>query len=167
MAIKTIMFDMDGTNCQFYESKECLEEMYSGTYFKYLTPYGNVLIAVKMLIEMGYRVGIISACVTECSKEEKEFWLHYYLPEIDKKNILLCDVGKNKAEEYVKAGGDLSNTILVDDYTKNLDEWEAAGGIGVKARNELNGTNGTWQKHSFNYKDTPEEIAKYLADLAA
>lgn len=162
--IKKVLFDMDGTIAQFYENKECLEEMYSGTYFKYLTPYGNVLMAAKMLIENGYEVGIISACVTEKSKEEKLFWLHYYLPEIKSENILFCDFGADKAKEYTAQGGELSHTILVDDYTKNLVEWETAGGISVKLRNELNGTNGTWRKRSINYKDSPEDIYHYLAD---
>ena len=156
------MFDLDGTTCQFYEHPECLEEMYSGTYFKYLTPYENLLIAIKMLIERGHEVGIISACVTESSKHEKQFWCHYNLPEINPENILLCDVGLNKAEEYVKQGGDLGKTMLIDDYTKNLNEWKDAGGIAVKFRNELNGTNGTWKGKSVRYTDTPEEIVEYL-----
>lgn len=159
------MFDMDGTICQFYAHPECLEEMYSGTYFKYLTPYENVFIAIKMLIERGNDVGIISACVTESSKYEKQFWLHYNLPEIDPENILLCDVGLNKAEEYKKMGGNLGKTMLIDDYTRNLMQWKDSGGIAVKMRNELNGTNGTWKAHSFWYTDTPEKIVEYLESV--
>ena len=53
---------------------------------------------------------------------------------IPKENIVLCRLGINKAKHIEnKLNIKIDKTcILLDDYTKNLVEWENAGGIGIK-----------------------------------
>ena len=162
---KKILFDMDGTLAMFYKRPDCLECMWEPGYFKYLEPYTNVLISAKILMERGYEVGVLSACVTDTAKKEKLYWLKYMFPELST-NILLCNVGENKAEVAKKAGFDMKNCILVDDYTKNCQEWTAGGGTAIKIINEINGKNGTWTGHRFNYEDIPENIVQTITDIA-
>ena len=40
------------------------------------------------------------------------------------------------------------NWILIDDFSKNLHRWEAAGGTGIKILNGINATKGTWTGYS-------------------
>ena len=61
-------------------------------------------------------------------------WIKKYLYNIPKENICFCRIGENKAE-IIK--NKLNITIdktcyLLDDYTKNLNQWENFGGIGIK-----------------------------------
>jgi hypothetical protein len=61
-------------------------------------------------------------------------WLEKYLPNIKEENITLCRLGTNKAQIIQ----DKYNIIidkecyLLDDYTKNLNEWEQYNGSGIK-----------------------------------
>lgn len=163
---KKILFDMDGTLAMFYKNPACLECMYEEKYFKYLEPYTNVLIAAKMLIEQGYDVGVLSACVTPVSMDEKRFWMRYFLPEVKEENIVLCNVGENKSEVLTQRGYDTTQCILIDDYTKNCIQWEAGGGKAIKIINEINGKNGTWAGLRFNYEDYPEDIVEFIKGVA-
>ena len=40
--------------------------------------------------------------------------------------------GENKSEQVRNMGYDLTKTILVDDYCKNLSDWIEAGGLAIK-----------------------------------
>ena len=91
---------------------------------------------------------ILSACVSTpyCMREKRD-WLYKYLPFIPKRNIILIKVGENKADmvEFFLDTELTKEDILIDDYTKNLTEWEFAGGTGIKALNGINGKNGVWK----------------------
>ena len=51
-----------------------------------------------------------------------------------KENIVLCRLGINKAKHIEnKLNIKIDKTcVLLDDYTKNLTEWESVGGLGIK-----------------------------------
>lgn len=149
--MKRIFIDMDGTVADFYQESDCLERMTEEGFFRNLRP-----MAFAQDLQGMANVGlvdakdmyILSACVdTTYCRDEKREWIAEYLPFIKEENILLMNVGENKAEyvEYM-LGRDLTKEdILFDDYTKNLNEWEWAGGLGVKALNGINGKSGNWQ----------------------
>ena len=49
-------------------------------------------------------------------------------------NICFCRLGQNKAQEIERVL-DIKvdkTCVLLDDYTKNLTEWESVGGVGIK-----------------------------------
>ena len=61
-------------------------------------------------------------------------WVQKYIPNIQYNNIVICRIGENKANAIKrKLGISIDNECyLLDDYTKNLVEWEQAGGKGIK-----------------------------------
>ena len=164
---KKIFCDLDGTVARFYENRAtCLEDMYGVGFFKYLNPYMSMIYSIKSLISLGFKVYPCTACVTEHSKDEKREWLHALLPEIPEDNYILCEVGQNKADVVKGLGFDnFANCCLIDDYTRNLNDWTAAGGRSIKFRNELNGTNGTWSGPSIYWNSSASEIVAEVINI--
>lgn len=140
---KTIRYfvDMDGTIARFYEDEACLEKMFERGYFENLRSYEKLVADIRKLIKCGKNVYILSACVnTPYCKEEKIKWLTKYLPEIPAENILLIDANENKTEIVKKKGFENDINVLLDDYGKNLREWEDGlpFGLAIKVINEIN-----------------------------
>lgn len=67
---------------------------------------------------------------------------------VPSKNIVICRVGENKAQ-VIKSKLDITidkTTVLLDDYTKNLVEWESAGGVGIKRLTKVaDNSTGKWK----------------------
>lgn len=128
----TICFDMDNTLCLFspFGSEELsMKRMYSKGFYRELTCFSEASSVIENLQRFGFKVKILSACIdTPYCKPEKTAWIHYHLPTIKDEDIILVDVGENKAD-YIE---DIHTTILVDDYYKNIQDFYNAGGIGVK-----------------------------------
>lgn len=133
--------DMDGTLTK-WESVP-IEVVASKGYFRNLTPEFNVLRMVRRMIaeDNGIEVFILSAVFQDdhsvCEKKE---WLHEFLPEMAEENMVFVPYGEKKGE-YVREAG----AFLLDDFSRNLHEWE---GVGVKIYNGINGTHGTWSGYS-------------------
>lgn len=145
---KLIFFDMDGTLARFYEKPNYLEQMYEKGFFFGLKPYK----LVEQLNNDNHldwnNIYIISACVgTDYCRAEKVAWCQHYLPKLPLHHILLCDVGENKAEMVGDHLGDATDDIecwLVDDYSKNICEWEmyAPTFNAIKFKNGINNKSG-------------------------
>ena len=163
--MRKIYIDMDGTLAKFYENREtCLEDMFCEGFFKNLNAYQNMIDAFEMVYQYlkDVEIYILSACVTDICKKEKREWLKEYMPWLDDDHILLCNVGDNKS---AVVGHVDKNCILIDDYSKNTTEWTAAGGLAIKAINEINDTTGTWRGEKMNCFSTPEKNYFYLYDI--
>ncbi len=140
-----LFVDMDGTLAEWRQTLK-FEELYEPGYFACLCPNEPVLAAVKDLLTMDVCEGYICSCYLENSqfaKSEKLEWLRDYLPEVSQDHILLVPDGSSKAN-YIPDGIKPTD-ILLDDYSRNLHEWVAAGGVGLKLMNGINGTRGTWK----------------------
>lgn len=61
------------------------------------------------------------------SKHDKMRWIEKHLRPLPKLNHIL--VRRDKQKFATKDG---VPNILIDDWSKNIDEWKAAGGIGIK-----------------------------------
>lgn len=61
-------------------------------------------------------------------------WIDKYLPNINVENITICRLGQNKVRIIQDKYNITINEecYLLDDYTKNLNEWESFGGKGIK-----------------------------------
>lgn len=100
-------------------------------FLKNLLPYKNIS-KINEYAETA-QIYIISASPNEKADQDKQAWIEKYLSNIPIENRLVCRIGVNKAEFLKSKGIEInSECYLLDDYTKNLTEWEAAGGIGIK-----------------------------------
>ena len=127
-----IFLDLDGTLARF-NVRNALQRFENEIgFFENLLPYKNIGEVDRLANKRN--VYIISASPNIRCDLEKMFWIRKYLPNLPIENIVICRIGDNKAEIIKqKLGVDINaETYLLDDYTKNLVEWETAGGVGVK-----------------------------------
>lgn len=152
-----IFIDMDGTLAKWNNVE--FEQLFERGYFRNLDPNKALIRDVEYLIDCGKDVYILSAYLTESdhAKREKQAWLNQYLPELSSEKQIFVPCGIGKAEYLKRMRFSITNNdYLVDDYTKNLLEWKAAGGTGIKFLNGINHTRGTW--NGLMLKGTFDEI---------
>lgn len=127
-----LFLDLDGTLARFNVPNALARfETEEGFFFK-LKPYKNIEV-INKLAETG-NVYIISASPNVNADNDKMQWVQKYIPNVPFDNIIICRCGENKATK-IRSVLDLemiNDCILLDDYTKNLIEWEQSGGIGIK-----------------------------------
>ena len=149
--IINLFVDMDGTIAKFYHKKNYLEKMYEKGYFENLPEYAMAKHINRLAEEYtSVNVYILSACIeSEYCEQEKVAWLLEHMPNINPNNFIFTRVGEIKVDKAVEK---LDNgccgmiNILLDDYTKNLEEWQVADNfIGIKFINGINDTTKTWQ----------------------
>lgn len=159
-----LFVDMDGTLAEF-KTVDTLETLYEKDYFINLNPNENVLGAIKQLIaENDFDVYILSAYLTDSryALEEKNAWLDKYLPELPQEKRLFVPCGTDKS--VAVPGLIRPDDYLLDDYTKNLSEWEPPA-RGIKLINGINHTNGTWQGDKIQFTHAPEELSSMISDV--
>lgn len=151
--------DMDGTLCH-WKTNASDEELMQQGFFLTMNPMERVIQAVRLLIQDGNDVYILSKYMTESfyALSEKNTWLDKYLPECDKEHRIFCPY--NEPKFSLVPDGLRGDDILIDDYSPNLFEWEAHGGKALKIMNGLNGTKMTWQGAKIFGTDAPEKIKK-------
>lgn len=174
---KRLFLDMDGTLARFHDvDKQFIEAMWQQGFYTGLKPFENMVEGVKLFIKQHPEVDvyILSAFLDTDPPfviGEKNEWLDKYLPEISWNNRKFLRAGENKAEAIGRVG---PNDYLLDDYNKNLHEFEASGAFSIKFRNDVNhqgkgaygGEKGAlWQGPMVSYDSAPEEIAEQLGSL--
>lgn len=139
-----IFIDMDGTLAE-WKNIESNKELYQKDYYYSLKPNINILNETKKLIEDGKNIYILSSFLTdsEFALKEKNLWLDKYLPELPREKRIFVPYGDSKYK-YLPSKITPSD-YLIDDHTKNLLDWQQAGGIGIKFLNGINHINGVWQ----------------------
>ena len=153
---KKWVLDMDDTIAHFNKEKKALERFSSEkSFFSNLKPtklllYIQIAIITKV-IDLN-NIYIVSASPNEQADKDKQEWLNKYLKALPKENITFTRLGQNKAYHFMKKyhldNKDLSNYILIDDYTKNLIEWQKLGGKVLKYINEYNNTKQTYKQYN-------------------
>lgn len=153
---KKWVLDMDDTIAHFNKEEKALERFSSEkSFFSNLKPtklllYIQIAITTKV-IDIN-NVYIVSASPNEQADKDKQEWLNKYLKALPKENITFTRLGQNKADHFMKKydldNKDLSNYILIDDYTKNLVEWQKLGGKVLKYINEYNNTKQTYKQYN-------------------
>lgn len=130
--MKRIFLDMDGTLAKFNVPNAVERFATEEGFFAKLGAYKGIELINQMV--RTHNVYIISASPNAWADLDKMTWLRKYLPNLQRQNILFCRNGQNKAEYIEKVLGIQidKNCFLLDDYTKNLTEWENAGGTGIK-----------------------------------
>lgn len=157
--------DMDGTIAEWRTGYESQLEMPG--YFRNLRPT-NFLSPLKEFASKHRQAYILSHYLTGCQALlDKHEWMDEYCPEIERERRLFVPCGTRKVD-FVKERFGLDSLteqmILLDDLSKNLHEWKAAGGKGVKCYNGINGTHGTWTWDGVRWSD---DLKKALEMSAA
>lgn len=130
--MKKIFLDLDGTLAKFNVKNALNRFATEKGFFKNLGAYKGIE-TINEMTKCG-NVYIISASPNLQADNDKIAWINKYLPDLPDENICLCRLGTNKAKEIESVLNiKIDNTCyLLDDYTKNLNEWEQAGGTGIK-----------------------------------
>lgn len=131
--MKRIFLDMDGTLARFNVPNALNRFNEEEGFFAKLKAYKGIE-AINQLCCDYTEVYIISASPHKKADIDKMEWLSKYLPNIEFENIILCRLGENKAKVVENELNIIldDECYLLDDYTKNLQEWENMGGIGIK-----------------------------------
>ncbi len=157
--------DMDGTLAVFRPVDE-METLYEEGYFLNLTPQENVVEAIKEIVRKHpeIEVNILSAYLTDSkyALQEKNEWLDRYLPEVDRDHRIFVPCGTDKKEGIRE--GIRSNDFLLDDYTKNLNEWQPPA-RGIKLLNGINHTRGSWPHDRLSHERKPRTLASCILSI--
>jgi len=145
--VKKIYFDLDGTLAEWKKASS-MRELFENHYFLNLKEQKNILNFARSLAENAcHEVYILSAFLPNCTAlEDKTLWCVEKAPEI--KNRIFIINGSNKADAVIKILHQEALTnddILIDDYSKNLNEWTNAGGKAIKWLNGINGNGNTFK----------------------
>ena len=130
--MKKIFLDLDGTLAKFNVRNALKRFDNEVGFFANLGAYKGIDIVDK-LARLG-NIYIISASPNEQADKDKMQWIEKYLPNVPQENITLCRLGENKAKTIENKYNFKidKNCYLLDDYTKNLIDWESNGGKGIK-----------------------------------
>lgn len=143
-----------------------LETLYEPGYFLNQAPHENVVAAVREIIKSHpeIEVNILSAYLSDSdyALNEKNQWLDQYLPEIDQSHRIFLPCGKEK-KDFIP-GGIRETDFLLDDYTKNLNEWQPPA-RGIKLLNSINHTKGTWQHDRICYTREADDLASSIVGV--
>ena len=143
--MKKIFLDLDGTLAKFNVRNALQRFETEKGFFAKLGAYKGIEL-INEMAKAG-NVYIISASPNKQADNDKMIWIEKYLNNVPMENRLICRCGENKAE-YLKSKGLQidKNSYLLDDYTKNLIEWESAGGVGIKRLTKVaDNSTGKWQ----------------------
>ena len=163
-----LFVDMDGTLAVF-RPVDTLEKLYEKDYFVNLEPQMNVIDGIRHIIRNNpnIEVFVLSAVLSDSpyAVPEKNTWLDKYLPEVDADHRLYPVCGESK-KEFLKEsyGGVRSDDFLLDDYSKNLHEWEPPA-KGIKVMNGINGKNGTWTKDKVSIECDGKTFAECVVNI--
>ena len=144
--MKKIFLDLDGTLAKFNVKNALARFAVEKGFFERLGAYKGIE-TINEMAKAG-NIYIISASPNVQADNDKMKWIAKYLFNIPLENIVICRVGENKAE-IIKSQLNITidkTTVLLDDYTKNLVEWESAGGVGIKRLTSVaDNSTGKWK----------------------
>ena len=150
-----IFLDLDGTLARF-NVRNALERFDKEEgFFARLKAYKNIEIVNELA--KNNILFVISASPNEQADKDKLEWLSKYLPNIQLDNVTICRLGQNKAQ-IIQDKYNITidnNCYLLDDYTKNLVEWESFGGKGIKRLTRVS-DNSTKKWKGLTLKDLKE-----------
>lgn len=151
-----ILFDVDGT-LALWNLAATEEQIHDPKYYLTQTPDMPLInVARSLLNDPDIEVGVISKVFDDHIAQVKVKWLQKY--NLDGIKHIFVPYEERK-DAYIPSDGIF---ILIDDYTRNLVEWEKAGHTAIKYRTSVNGNHGTWKGPSINQKMTEQEMLEVI-----
>ncbi len=151
-----IYFDMDGTLAYFNNNISGIEDLLEPNYFYNLAPIENMVQCVNTLLatqENDINIYILSSCINEDAKRQKNMWLDEHIPLLKKENRIFLSLSENKSD-YVINKENLN--LLIDDYNSNLIEFgNHKNFIPIKVVNDINDIHQTWTGERLYYTQSP------------
>lgn len=141
MCKKRIFVDMDGVLAKWNKDASFEETLEKG-YFLNREPQENMILAIRDLSKR-FDITILTSVYPEGTAiEEKKEWLKQY--GLDHIPVIFVPYGHRK-RDYIELHDD-EELFLIDDYTKNLIEWEEEDdySYGIKFVNDVNDTHKTF-----------------------
>lgn len=156
-----IYIDMDGCIAK-WNMDASIEDTFEPGYFAALEPDERLIDAVKMLSEE-YDVSILSAVYQDNhSMDDKITWLdNNGLGHLQR---IFVPYGQPK-QEYIDQE---FTSILIDDYSKNLEEWILAKNCyGIKYLNGINATKGMWNGFMISSRMNPNAMCTTIKGIVS
>lgn len=168
----TYWIDMDGV-LAIYERDAYAGEhpvwLHKGShYYRHLQPDPKMIEVLRALdMQKENHVCILSTLSNKGAMflehyEDKAAWLKEHCPFLDvERQFVPVISSKRNIAEFLKVSHTLTpNDVLIDDFNKNLIEWQNAGGAAIKYNNGINSTN------SFNGLNlSPEMTASEIVQV--
>lgn len=131
--MKKIFLDLDGTLAKFNVPNALKRFEIEKGFFARLGAYKGIE-HINELAKNKEQIYILSASPNMYADLDKKNWLRRYLPNLQESQIIICRNGENKAKVIERKFNTkiTKDFFLLDDYTKNLTDWENAGGTGIK-----------------------------------
>lgn len=160
--MKKLYLDLDGTLAEWKQSST-MEDLFKKGYFLNLKPNVELINAVKLLIKSGVECFVLSAYFADSkyALKEKNLWVDKYLPEIDNSHRIFVVYGDAKTD-YVD---DILNSVLLDDFSKNLHDWNRSGGTCIKFLNGINNTKGSWKGTTIHFENRPHKMVNKIKSV--
>lgn len=138
-------------------------------YYISLTPHQNVVDMANKLIEEDELDIYIITCVMNPDDPkgpayEKREWNKKEIPGLKDDHVIIVPNGEDKTK-YIP-GGMRKGDMLLDDYTKNLKDFERAGGWGIKLLNDINEKNGSWVGCAISMYKKPDVLVDSIKTIA-
>ncbi|PHU36637.1 5' nucleotidase, NT5C type [Pseudobutyrivibrio ruminis] len=156
-----IYIDMDGCIAK-WNMDASIEDTFEPGYFAALEPDERLIDAVKMLSEE-YDVSILSAVYQDNhSMDDKITWLdNNGLGHLQR---IFVPYGQPK-QKYIDQD---FTSILIDDYSKNLEEWILAKNCyGIKYLNGINATKGMWNGLMISSRMNPNAMCTTIKGIVS
>lgn len=163
-----LFLDLDGTLAKFNSKRNALKRFDNEIgFFANLKPYKYIEFVNELATKENINVFIISATPNEQADQDKLIWIEKHLNNIKKENICFSRIGENKAKVIKnKLNITIDKTcLLLDDYTKNLIEWQNLNGIGIKRITSL-ADNSTKKWQGLCLKDL-RQLSSLIMSIAA
>lgn len=142
---KRLFIDLDNTLARFNVYNALNRFKDEEDFFIKLKPFKHIEVINDLSKQLN--IYIISASPSKRTDSDKIKWCKKYLSNIKTSHILLCRLGDNKATIVKERTGKpiSSNDYLLDDYTKNLNEWISNSGKAIKRLTTINNKSKQWQ----------------------
>lgn len=140
-------FDMDGVLVPYereaYEGDHPLFIQPQQHYFRWLSTDKLMVAFANYLLEKGKKVYVITSVKPDSvifneHLHDKYHWLDVNMPLLDRDNVFFCVTTKSDCASYIQSRKLSRRDVLVDDFNRNLVEWEKSGGTAIKYLNGLN-----------------------------